>query len=587
MATPVSPSRIILIIPEIYKAMNQPNNKRVSALFFLFILISGILGWRLFQKQVLDHASYMAQAEGQYATKQDLPASRGKIYSSDMYPLATNDRLYQLIVVPRYIPTQNKPAVAQKIAALFNEDTNTIFQEINNDKYYIPPLHDHLSEADGQKVTDLKIKGVMVAPENIRSYPEGQLASHILGFVDSSANGHYGLEGFYNEELKGISGQVNGNRDVKGQIFDISSQTEAQNGDNLVLTIDRKIQYQAEQVLAEAVSKYEADNGSIIISDPNTGAILAMADDPTFDPNNYNKVATEGQSVFNNMAINNAWEPGSVFKPLIMAAAIDQGLVQPDTKNTFGESVKVDSYTIETSTRKAYGEETMTQVLENSDNVAMVWISNLLGKDNMYKYIKSFGFGRKSGVEMDTESAGSVADPKNWSHSQQATIAFGQGITATPLQILMATSAMANGGKLMQPYIVDKTVKANGQISQTQPKVITQVIRVDTANKVNQMMVAVVDNGHGRPARVTGYSIAGKTGTAQVPNPGGGYYPDRFDGSFVGFAPANNPKFAMIIRMDNPKAVAWAEDSAAPAFGQMAKWLFSYMGIAPDRPVAQ
>ncbi len=565
--------------------MNEFKDKRIGVLIAFFTIVAALLGWRLFDKQVLEHDVYMAKADNQYNIKKDVPAERGKIYSSDKTLLAANSRLYDLMVTPAYIKPADRQDVASKLSPLVGKDVNEIFGLINNDKYYIPALKKRMSEEEGQKIADLKIKGVNVVAESVRSYPQGQLASQVLGFVDSSNNGRYGLEGYYNDELNGISGQIMGQRDTLGRMFDINSQVTAQDGADFYLTIDTNIQYKAEQVLSDAITKYAADNGSIIITDPNTGAILAMAGSPTFDPNNYNKVTADNQAAFNNMAINNAWEPGSVFKPLIMAAAIDQGLVQPETTNNFAESVKVDKYTIETSTRKAYGLETMTQVLENSDNVAMVWISNLLGRDNMFKYIKDFGFGRKTGIELNTESGGNVADVKNWSNSQQATISFGQGITATPLQVLMATSAIANGGKLMRPYIVSKIVHANNKVDQFQPKLVTQVIRPDTASKVSQMMVAVVDNGHGRPARVTGYSVAGKTGTAQVPHPGGGYYPDRFNGSFVGFAPAQNPKFSMIIRMDNPKAVAWAEDSAAPAFGTMSKWLFDYMGIPPDRTI--
>ena len=243
--------------------------------------------------------------------------------------------------------------------------------------------------------------------------------------------------------------------------------------------------------------------------------------------------------------------------------------------------VKVDSYEIHTSTNEAYGEETMTQVLENSDNVAMVWLSEKIGKEKMYEYIKNYGFGRKSGIELDNENAGKVDDMKNWSNTQRATIAFGQGITTTPLQMTTATNAIANKGKLMQPYIIEKAINSSDQEETTQPKEIASVISSETAAKVVGMMVSVVENGHGKKAAVEGYKVAGKTGTAQVPKPGGGYYPDRHIGSFVGFAPVSNPKFTMLVRLNNPKAVEWAESSAAQAFGEMARWLLDYFRVAP------
>lgn len=562
--------------------MEISDQKRISILLGFFVLLTALFTWRLFQKQITEHSEYKAQAAGQYIVKKDLPAVRGKIISSDKFPLATNERLYQLMIVPRYVATKDKLDVAEKIAPFTGKKAEEIYSLINNDKYYLAPLRTRMTEAEGDEIAALKLKGVLVTPESVRSYPEGQLAAQLLGFVDSSGNGRYGLEGFYNNELKGIGGEIFGEKDTKGRLFDTGDSIKAQNGSDFILTLDRQVQFKAEEILANSVKKYGADSGSMIIVEPSTGKIIAMANVPTFDPNLFNKVPSSEQNVFNNPAVNNAYEPGSIFKPLIMAAAIDQGKVQPDTENTFGASIKVDSYTIKTSTGEAYGKETMTQVLENSDNVAMVWISELLGKDSMYKYIKDFGFGRKSGVELDTESAGQVNDAKKWSNSERATISFGQGMTATPLQVLMAISAIANHGKLMQPYLVDKIVSPAGKEEQRYPKELTQVIRDDTANKVTQMMVSVVVNGHGKKAGIPGYNVAGKTGTAQIPQPGGGYYTDRHIGSFVGFAPATDPKFAMIVRLDNPKAVEWAESSAAPAFGEMATWLVEYLRIAPD-----
>lgn len=558
---------------------NDLNQKRITIVLGFFTLIAILLGWRLFQKQITEHSIYVAKADGQYSTTKVMPAERGKIYSSDNTLLAANSRLYDLSVIPAYIPASSRQDVALKLSQLLGQNPNDIFALINNEKYYLPPLKKKMTEEEGQKFADLKIKGVMVTTESVRSYPQGQLASQVLGFVDSSGEGIYGLEGYFNDELKGTSGEVSGSRDTQGRIFSVNSQVGAQNGADLTLTIDRNIQYEAEQVLADSITKYMADSGSLIVCDPATGKILAMANFPTYDPNNYNKVTDP--SVFNNTSINNAYEPGSVFKPLIMASAIDQGKVQPETQNTFGESVKVDRFTIETSTRKAHGLENMSQVLQTSDNVAMVWISSLLGKDTMYQYIKNFGFGRKTGIELAGETAGSVANGKNWSNSQLATISFGQGISTTPLQVLMATNAIANHGKLMQPYIVDKVTSPDSKVAVTQPKTVAQVLRDDTASKLTNMLVSVVVSGQGKRAGVAGYDVAGKTGTAQVPSPNGGYYTDRWIGSFAGFAPASNPKFSMIVRLNNPRNVDWAESSAAPTFGTMAKWILNYMNIQP------
>lgn len=552
-------------------------HRRIQFLGGLAIILVAILGYRLFQKQVLEYANFLVLAENQYMVKQDVPATRGNIYFSDTFPAATNQRMYQVVVVPRYI--KDKETAASSLASLLNQTEEDIFNAIDNDKYYIPPLKHRLTEEEGQKIADLKIKGVTVIPESIRVYPEGQLASQVLGFVDAAGDGHYGLEGYYNDQLKGIGGQIYGEKDTRGNILDSSSAVNVRDGSDFTLTLNREVQYQVEQILASSVEKYQADAGSIIVCDPKTGAILAMANFPTYNANDFNKVTD--QALFNNAATSSNWEPGSVFKPLIMAAAINENKVQPETENVFPSSVTVNGYEIHTSTHKAYGRETMTQVLENSDNVAMVWVSEILGKDSLYKYLKDFGFGRKSGIELDGESSGDLIDVKKWSDVQRANISFGQGIAATPLQVLMATAAVANNGKLMQPYIVSKSTDYNGKENVIQPKEITQVVTTETAKKVTDMMVSVVVNGHGKKAQVAGYEVAGKTGTAQVPKPGGGYYDDRHVGSFAGFAPANDPKFAIIVKLDNPKNVDWAESSAAPTFGEVAKFLLNYMSIPP------
>ena len=555
---------------------NQSWRKRIQILVVVTAIVTLALGYRLFQKQILQHASYLAMAENQYIVKQDVPANRGKIYFSDMFPAATNTRLYQVVAVPKQLGDKND--IAKKLSTVLGVSEDEIFASINNDKYYALIKH-RLTEEEGQKVADLKIKGITVLPESIRYYPEGQLASQVLGFVNASGDGKYGLEGYYNDELKGIGGEIYGEKDTKGRLFDVSSNLTPRNGSDFVLTINHDIQYKTEAVLADAVKRYQADSGSIVISDPKTGKILAMANSPTFDPNNYNKIPQDQQQVFNNDSVSDAWEPGSVFKPLIMAAAINEGKVEPDTQGVFSNMVTVNSYEIHTSTDKAYGRETMTQVLENSDNVAMVWVSEQLGKDLMYKYIKDLGFGRKTSIELDNENAGDVKDVKTWSEALRATTAFGQGLTVTPLQLVNAVGAIANKGILTQPYVVDKTIDYAGKEEPRQQKAISQVIKEDTAKKVTDMMVSVVENGHGKKAAVAGYKIAGKTGTAQVAKPGGGYYDDRHVGSFVGFAPADDPKFVMLVRLNNPKNVDWAESSAAPTFGEMADWLLKYFGI--------
>lgn len=559
---------------------NHFGNKRLNLIIVLVVILATVIGFRLFQKQVLEHHLYLQAAEEQYIIKKDLPAQRGKIFASDMFPLATNREFFQTLAIPRNIT--NPDEVAEKLAPILGLAKNEIFAKINNDKSYVPPLKHDLTEVEGDKIAALKLKGIVVVPEMKRFYPEANLASQVIGFVNAVGEGQYGIEGYFNEQLKGFGGEVSAEKDTRGRLFSIDEKTEPKDGADYVLTLDHSIQYKAEEILKEAVKDFEADSGFIGVMDPKTGAVLAMAGAPSFDPNKFNEVPEGQQGVFNNSGVASAWEPGSVFKPLVMAAAINEGKVQPDTEGVFSNKVTVDSYEIHTSTDLAYGKETMTQVLENSDNVAMVWVSEELGKDLEYQYVKDFGFGRKSGLEIDTETTGSVLEVKKWSNTQRATIAFGQGISVTPIQLMTGFSVIANGGKLMKPYIVSTVKNPLGKTDKTNPQEIKRVINEDTSKKIKDMLVSVVVNGHGKKAAVAGYAVAGKTGTAQIPKPGGGYYDDRHIGSFVGFAPANDPKFVMLVRLNQPKNVKWAEESAAPTFGKMAKWLLEYMSVPPS-----
>lgn len=559
---------------------NHNWKKRLNIIIGLVMLMAVLVSFRLFQKQILEHATYLASAEEQYIIKKDLPAQRGIIYTSDMFPLATNRQFYQVLAVPSNV--KNPDETAQKLASILGMTKKEIFEQINNNKNYVPPLKHGLTEEEGDKIAALKLTGVIVLPEAKRFYPENELAAHVLGFVNSSGDGQYGIEGYFNDEIKGYGGEIYAEKDTRGRYFNIGEKIEPKNGSDYVLTLDHNIQYQAEKIIQQAIKDYQADSGLLIISEPKTGAILAMAAFPDFDPNKFNEVSQDKQDVFNNSIISSAWEPGSVFKPLIMAAAINEGKVQPDTEGVFSNMVTVDSYEIHTSTDKAYGRETMTQVLENSDNVAMVWVSEQLGKDLEYQYLKDYGFGRKTGIELDTEATGDVLDVKKWSNTQRATIAFGQGISVTPVQLVAAVGTIANGGKLMKPYVVSEVDDPSGKKDIRQSQEVKRVINTDTAVKVKDMMVSVVENGHGKKAAVEGYKVAGKTGTAQVPNPKGGYYDDRHIGSFVGFAPADDPKFVMLVRLDQPKNVKWAEESAAPTFGEMAKWLLDYYRVPPS-----
>lgn len=562
-------------------------NIRLSYLMIGIFFIGSILILKLFKISVIDFSHYQALAEEQRMVTKQVYGHRGDILvkdiSEDQYvKLATNQEKYSINVVPKNV--KDYRLVSKELANILGLKENEIFDAINNNKLYLPPIKRKVEAEIAEKIASLNLDGVLILPEEVRIYPENNLASHILGFVNQDGEGKYGVEGYYNDEIKAYSGIITGEKDAIGELLSLDAVNKAvQDGTDVVLSIEHNVQFIVEQKLQKAIEKYGADSGSIIIMNPKTGAIIAMASNNSFDPNKYNEVAKENQNVFLNTNITNVWEPGSIIKPLIMAMAINEGKIEPDTEETFSNMTVVQGYEIHTAQDKAFGKETMTQCLENSDNVCLVWVGDKLGNDIMYQYFESFGFGAKTGVDLSGETTGNLLTLKSWRDIHRATMSFGQGISATPLQLLTAISAIANNGVLIKPYIVEKMIKYDDSETSTETKNVREVMKPETAAKVKAMMVSVVERGHGKKAGVQGYSVAGKTGTAQVPNPEGGYYEDQHIGSFAGFFPADDPKFAMLVKLDNPKNVDWAESSAAPTFGEIAAYLLEYYEIPPTK----
>ncbi len=564
---------------------DELNRSRLDLLnAFILIAVLVIVG-KLFQKQVLESNAYKVKAEKQHIVKQSVPAQRGQILveeSDGQYPLATNIIYYEVWVVPRSIKEPKK--VALELAKALNLNQDDVYGEINNKKLYIPPLKKNISKTDADKIAKLGLPGVYLMPKESRLYPEATLAGQSLGYVDTEGKGKYGIEAFYDEILQGIKGVRVSSRDSYGRkIATIKEEQKESDGAGLVLTLNRSAQFKAEQLLVEALKTYEADKGSIVVMDVETGGIVAMAAVPSYDPNGYSEAFKSDPNIFRNPISSDVWEPGSIMKPIVMGMALDQGLVNPSTEEVFDSCVKVQNYPICTATKKAFGRETMTQVLENSDNVAMVWLSDMLGNESMYRYFKRIGFGEKSGVDLQGESMGTIKDFKRWTDLSRSTMSFGQGMTTTPLQMVAAYAAIANNGMLIKPHLVEEIRKSNGTSVRVGKEDVRRVFSKKTAQDLTQMLISVIEKGHGKRAEVKGYWIGGKTGTAQIANPEGGYYEDRHVGSFAGFFPADKPKFAMVVKVDNPKATQWAESSAAPIFGQMAQWLLNYYRISPNR----
>ncbi|MFA6106452.1 MAG: penicillin-binding protein 2 [Patescibacteria group bacterium] len=445
--------------------------------------------------------------------------------------------------------------------------------------------------AGDSKELEFALPGFGHAMETFRYYPEGNMGANILGFVGyegEKKEGRYGLEEYFNEELAGKPGSLKTERDATGDLIIINDRqfTRPEPGADMVLTIDRNIQFAACQKLNAAVSRHGADGGSVIILEPESGRVIAMCSSPDFDPNNYKEISNI--KYYNNSGIFGLYEPGSIFKVITMAAGLDQEKITPETTYTDSGVVKIANYEIKNSDLKAHGECTMNKVLEQSLNTGVIYVMRKTGPEVFADYVRNFGFGERTGIELSAEGKGDIGNLslKENEELYAATASFGQGISATPLQMVTAYAAIANGGILMKPYIVKEIIRPNGEKITAGAKEIRRVISERAAALLGGMMVNVVENGHGKMAGVKGYFVAGKTGTAQVPRSDGrGYETNSHVGSFAGFAPADEPKFVMIVKIDHPRDVEWAESSAAPLFGEIADYVLHYYKVPAEREV--
>ncbi|MEA3249826.1 MAG: penicillin-binding protein 2 [Patescibacteria group bacterium] len=547
---------------------------------------------RLFVLQVLSYDFYSALASDQHGIFAELFPERGAIYLSDpkslsgVFPAAVNRDMALVYAVPRDIEDPHE--TAEKVAEILELDAEEIERKLSLEDDPYEPLKRRVSDEVVESLRALELSGIHFAPEAHRFYPEKSNLSHVLGFVGSDEDGErvgrYGVEGYWNAELGGQAGYLETERDPVGRWIGTAERSfrPAEDGVDIVLTIDRTIQYVACDKLNEAVERHGASGGAVVILEPDTGAVLAMCGEPNFDPNTFSTV--EDISVFNNPAIFDAYEPGSIFKPVTMSAAIDSGKVGPNTLYNDEGQVKIGPYTIRNSDGKSHGWQTMTQVLEKSLNTGTIFAVTELGPKDFLEYVEGFGFGSTFGIEIDTESRGNISSLEKRGDIWSATASYGQGITVTPLQMAAAFGAIANGGKLMQPHVVDRLIYPDGKEEKTGPTVVRQVITKRAAALVGGMLVKVVEDGHGTRAGVPGYWIAGKTGTAQIPKEAGsGYEEEAFIGSFVGFAPVDDPEFVMLVKIERPTDVQWAESSAAPLFGEIAEFLLNYRQIPPSR----
>jgi len=545
--------------------------RRLALLFaafsgFVFILVGRLVYWQITPLSPVEMRSPVDEELAPFSLPQ-----RGSIRDRSGEVLAVEIATYEITAAPNWI--KNPEEVARKLAPFLNQPWEAIYNKISNPKAPYALLAREVPMEIGLAIEKLQLKSIYVEPKPRRVYPLGTLASHVLGFVNVEGEAFYGVEQQLDPVLRGRPG-IGG----KPNVINPRHFVRPRNGSTVFLTIDRTIQSVAERELQATLTEHRAEGGSVVIMDPQTGAVLAMASWPTYDPNNY---ASAPPGRFANPAVSAQYEPGSVIKVITMAAGLEEGVVSPESTYEDAGSIRIANFTIWNWDHKAHGLTTMTEMMQHSLNVGAVHVAFLLGPERLYRYLDAFGFARPTGIELAGEIAGSVRNPKlsNWSQLDLATNSFGQGLAATPLQVTTAIAAIANGGVLLRPYIVDRILDPDGQVEVSRPQPVRRVISPQVAREVTEMLTQVVSGGV-RQAEVRGFRMAGKTGTSQIPVPGG-YDPEWNITSFVGYGPADDPQFVILVKVDKPVA-GLGSDVAAPAFKRMAEQLLTYMQVPPD-----
>ncbi len=554
---------------------------RIKFLIFFFGVLYLLLIFNIYNLQIEKRIYYLTQAETQERLSGVFEAPRGNIYfidrSNNLIQAALNKDYPTVYAVPE--ETRKDPDMrtnyAEKLAPIVNLSVDEVEKRLSKSGDLYELLVEKADSGQIKEIENLNLNGIYIKSRLLRFYPFGELASHLLGFVgliDDEKKGLYGAELYFDEMLSGEPGEVRDNKII-----------EAQAGKDLVLTIDRNIQAQAEETLKKLFEEYRAVGGSVIVQEPRTGKILAMASVPDFDPNNYSKFNIAS---FLNPAVEAVYEPGSVFKLITMSAGIDSGKITPETTYTDTGSVTFNGRTIRNWDLKAHGVQNMTGVIEQSINTGAVFAQRETGPDIFYNYLIKFGFGEPTNISLPDEVNGSLNNLKNGKDIDFATASFGQGVSVTPVQLVSAISTIANDGVLMKPFI----------LADENPQVVRRVISSETARKVTEMMVSAVEKNI--LAAIPNYSVAGKTGTAFVPDFNKGGYTDDVINTYIGFAPAyaeasagepafnksssDTPSFIVLIKLDKPAGAPLAGQTVVPAFRELMQFVLNYYNVAPD-----
>lgn len=545
----------------------------------LFFLVGfAILLFRLFDLQVLQAETMMQKARQQHEKTITLDSNRGAILDRQGKPLALNLDVSSVYATPSSI--DDPPRVARQLAQVLGVPQKPLEKRLRAKRDFVW-IQRKIEDTQVEQLNGLALPGVDVVVEARRFYPKGTLLAHVLGFAGIDSQGLEGLENGYDEHLRGQVRRVVLQRDALGRVIIPETQRTPQplSGHAISLTIDEVIQYVAEQALERAVRDTKARGGAVLVMAPKTGQMLAWALRPTFDPNQIHQASPEQ---WRNRGVTDPYEPGSTLKVVLAAAALELNRVAPDTLLYAGDGEIPISGTVIHDHEKA-GWVTFREAVQRSSNVAFVKMSWDLGREQVYQYLRTFGFGEKTGIDLPGESIGILSRPDQWSQRTLPSLAIGQEIAVTPLQLLTAVSAIANEGWLMRPFLVREISDHQGRsIWEHVPHIRRRSISAETAETVTDLLVNVVERGTGKRAAVPGYRVAGKTGTAQKVDPETGTYSStKFVGSFVGFVPAEDPQLAILVVIDEPQGPAWGGVVAAPVFRKVAEQALRHLSVAP------
>ena len=552
--------------------------RRIIPIFLLLLLsLAGVAG-KLFFLQIQERDRLAERATRQYQRRLPIVSRRGTIYDRTGRELAVSLKVTSIFAQPGAV--EDPVATAKALAPILEQPATEILTRLTADKPFVW-LERQLDPAQTEAISDLSLKGIGLYPESRRYYPQQELVAHVLGMVGLDDRGLEGLERQYDDLLGGQPQFVAAEQDALGRV--IFRQEEPEHPTpifDISLTIDEVLQYITERELQRAVERSRAKAGTAIVMDPHTGEILALANRPTYDPNNYRRAPAAARR---DRAVTDAFEPGSIFKVILAAGALEEGVVRPDDL-FFGENGAIEVGGVTIRDHEKYGWLTVREILTHSSNVGAIKIGQKLGKSLYYHYISSFGFGSLTGLDLPGETPGLMRRPKSWSMLSLSVLSMGQELSVTPVQIATAFAAIANGGILVRPHVIHALRTQDGSLfREVGPVAIRRVISPETARTLLGILRGVVDEGTGKEAALEEYAVAGKTGTAQKMDPATGRYShQKVVASFVGAVPAESPRLVILVLIDEPETLRWGGSIAAPTFREIARDALKYLQVPPS-----